>query len=415
MTVRGLTPPESGSPYPVSFWFQFLVVVVLGLLATSPGGTASAAEWAAEPLISVKGEYNSNLLLSPTTPGEVYGHWVSPGVRFTGSTESLEIGGRMAADFVRYYGDKDVSLTNLYFPLSVKYKTDRDTIGLDTGLTRDNTLMSELQQTGAVLAFTQRNLWNVNPTWTHALTEKANLITSYQFNDVSYEHGAPAGLADYRVHTVSGGSSYAFTERDQVQGMMVYTNFHVPTVGLTSNIYGAQFSYTHAFDETFTATVSGGPRMLSSSLDSAQASARENSLVWVFGGVLEKKFAHLQVKLDGGREVLPSGFGILLRTDRVGLKIGHQVNEKLLLELLTQGYLVEGITTRNGRNVIPLTSYTTFTPRATWRFSEWWSATVSYSYADQRRIDAPTANDAATGHSTFFMITYFPPKLSFSR
>lgn len=384
-------------------------------MAAASGKVLLAAEWSAEPLISVKGEYNSNLLLSPTTPGEVFGHWVSPGVRFAGSTESLQIGGRMAADFVRYYGDKNIGLTNLYFPISVKYKAERDTITLDAGLTRDNTLMSELQQTGAVLAFTQRDLWNVNPGWTHALTEKANLVTSYQFNDVTYEKGAPAGLSDYRVHSVSGGGSYSITENDQLQGMMVYTNFHVPRVGLTSNIFGAQFSYVHAFNETFTGTVSGGPRYLSSTLDFAQSSGRENSLVWVFGGALEKKFSNFQVKLDGGREILPSGFGILLRTDRVGVKVGHQFNEKLLLELIGQGYLVEGITARNGQNVIPLTSYITVTPRVTWRFSEWWSATISYSYADQRRIDAPIANDSATGNSTYFMITYFPPKLSFSR
>jgi len=379
------------------------------------GGALQAAEWSAEPSVSIKGEYNSNLLLSPTTPGEVFGHWVSPGVRFAGSTESLEIGGRMAADFVHYYGDKDVSLTNLYFPVSIKRKTERDTLSLDAGLTRDNTLMSELQQTGAVLAFTQRNLWNVNPGWTHAITEKANLITSYQFNDVSYENGVSAGLSDYRVHTITGGGSYAMTENDQLQGMMVYTNFHVPTTGLTSNIYGAQFSFTHAFSETFTGTLSGGPRYLSSTLDGAQFSGQENSLVWVFGGALEKTFANFQVKLDGGREILPSGFGILLRTDRVGIKIGHQLNEKILLELVGQGYLVEGITERNGRNVIPLTSYVTVTPRATWRFSEYWSSTISYSHADQRRIDVPFANDSATGSSTYFMITYFPPKLSFSR
>lgn len=409
-----LTPLKSGR-YAVALCWMRSSILTLTVFFGGSSEALQAAEWSAEPLVSIKGEYNSNLLLSPTTPGEVFGHWVSPGVRFAGSTESLEIGGRMAADFVRYYGDKNVALTNLYFPISIKHKTEQDTIALDAGLTRDNTLMSELQQTGAVLAFTQRNLWNVNPSWTHALTEKANLITSYQFNDVTYENGAPAGLADYRVHTLSGGGSYSLTETDQLQGMMVYTNFQVPTVGLASNIYGAQFSYTHAFSETFTGTLSGGPRYLSSTLDFAQSSGRENSLVWVFGGALEKKFARFQVKLDGGREILPSGFGILLRTDRVGLKIGHQVNEKLLLEIVGQGYLVEGVTTRNGRNVIPLTSYVTVTPRVTWRFSEWWSATLSYSHADQRRIDAPTANDAATGNSMYLMITYFPPKLSFSR
>lgn len=385
--------------------------LTIGTCIALCAGTLHAAEWSAEPLVSMKGEYNSNLLLSPTTPGEVFGHWISPGVNFAGSTESLVISGRMAADFIRYYGDKNVSLTNLYFPLSLTYKRERDTFTLDTGLTRDNTLMSELQQTGVVLAFTQRNLWNVNPTWTHALTENVKLQSSYQFNDVSYENGRPAGLADYQVHTLTSGGSYAPNERDQWQGTVVYTHFEVPTVGLTSNIYGLQFTYTHEFSESLTANVSGGPRVLASS----QSSATDNSVVWVASGGIEKQFAHFKVKLDGGREIFPSGFGVLLQTDRVGLRVTYPINENITTELLGQGYLVEGITTRDGRNIIPRTSYSTGTARVIWRLAEWWSATLSYSYADQRRLDNSTAADSASGNSTYFMITYFPPKLSFSR
>ena len=131
----------------------------------------------------------------------------------------------MAADFVHYYGDKDVSLTNLYFPISLKHKTERDTVTLDAGLIRDNTLMSELQQTGAVLGVHPAKSVECESGWTRALTEKYQSDTSYQFNDVTYENGAPAGLADYRsIHSAAGGS-YILTEKIMSREPMVYTNF----------------------------------------------------------------------------------------------------------------------------------------------------------------------------------------------
>ncbi len=52
--------------------------------------------------MTVRGEVNSNLTLTTFSHDPTYGHWVSPGARFGGSTEALEVSGRMAADFVRY-------------------------------------------------------------------------------------------------------------------------------------------------------------------------------------------------------------------------------------------------------------------------------------------------------------------------
>ena len=57
----------------------------MGSLLSMTGREVQAAEWSAEPSLAVKGEYNSNLTLS-RIPGEVWGHWVSPSVRFAGST-----------------------------------------------------------------------------------------------------------------------------------------------------------------------------------------------------------------------------------------------------------------------------------------------------------------------------------------
>ena len=136
----------------------------MGSMLSMTGREVQAAEWSAEPSLAVKGEYNSNLLLFNGN-NEEWGGWTSPALKFKGSTESLAVEGNVKSDFVHYYGSQDRSLTNLYFPLRTSYRWDRYTFRFEGGFTRDNTLRGELQQTGLVLAFTQRSLWTANPTW----------------------------------------------------------------------------------------------------------------------------------------------------------------------------------------------------------------------------------------------------------
>src|SRR5216117_3185262 len=83
---------------------------------------SEAAEWSLLPSIGVKGLYNDNLLLTSLPHDATYGHWVSPAAEFAGKTERLEVSGRVAADFVSYYGGNQINFTNIHLPLSVGYK-----------------------------------------------------------------------------------------------------------------------------------------------------------------------------------------------------------------------------------------------------------------------------------------------------
>ena len=159
-----------------------------------------AAEWSLDPSIGVRGEYNTNLLITHLDHEAVWGTWVSPGIKFAGTTERLEISGKASLDFVRYTGGQDEEFTNVFLPLSARYKTEHDTFGFDGGYTRDNTLMGELLTTGMLIRFTQRNLWTASPTWTRELTEQLSFQVGYQFSNASYENGRRLGLLDYELH-----------------------------------------------------------------------------------------------------------------------------------------------------------------------------------------------------------------------
>jgi hypothetical protein len=94
------------------------------------------------------------------------------GVEFAGKTERLEVSGKAALDFVDYYGGEPNRFTNVFLPLTMKYRTERDEWGFTGGFTRDNTLMGELLTTGSFYDSPNETCGILNPTWTRMITEK---------------------------------------------------------------------------------------------------------------------------------------------------------------------------------------------------------------------------------------------------
>jgi hypothetical protein len=384
--------------------------LVMMMASTGLRGQAEAGEWSAEPSLSVKGEYNSNLLLLNGN-NEVWGDWVIPKMKFKGATESLEVEGSAKGEFIHYYGSQDRALTNLYFPFRASYRKDRFTFGFDGGFTRDNTLMGELRQTGVVLSFTQRNLWTATPSLTIGLTERMSLQLDYRFLDASYENGRSLGLVNYQVNGGSSKLSYNLRERSQVQITGDLVNFVAPDIDQTWTYYGAGLGLSHNFSKSLIAAVSGGVRFINTTQGLSGGSLSQNDMVWVYYASIKKEFERSTILLDGSSEVNPSGFGRLIQTDRVGGVISHNFTEDLSASLNGGFYFVSTIATVGGQ-AFAETRYTTVSPKLSWKFAQWWNLDVGYSYAE-RAIDG--LNQWNFANSTFVMLTYGGSKWSVSR
>ena len=388
---------------------QFILWICLigsGLVCQS-----EAAEWSLSPSIGVKGVYNDNLLLTTLPHHASYGHWVSPGTEFAGKTERLEVSGRAAADFVSYYGGEPNNFTNIHLPLTVRYKTEKDLLGFTGGFNRDNTLMSELLTTGVVLRFTQRNQWTANPSWTRSLTEKVSFQSGFQLNDTTYENGLSLGLVDYQLLGGSGGLLYQMTEQDQIQLSGSYANFHTTNspFPFRASFPGVNLSLTHSFTETLTGTASGGPSFVSSTTQIPGDNIKTQRTVWLFSGNLTQKFERATIQASASRNIVPSGFGLLIQTDRVGVIVSHDLTETLTVSFDGAGYIVQGITPRATGSVFRENHYYTATPSIAWKFSDWWKAELSYTY---RRREVDALSDVAMSNAAMFMLTYYPPKFT---
>jgi hypothetical protein len=385
-------------------------MMLLWLLGSGMAYQSEAAEWSLSPSIGVKGVYNSNLLLTPLPHHDTYGYWVTPSAEFVGKTERLDVSSRLATDVVGYFGGENREFTNVFAPLSMRYRTEKDLVGFNGGFTRDNTLLSELQATGVVLQFAQRNQWTFNPTWTRTVTEKLSVQSSVQLSDTTYE---TARLADHRVVSGSSGLQYQLTERDQIQLSGSYTDFRTTDslFPFRANFPGINMSLTHAFDESVTGTVHGGPRFLFSNTQTPVGSIGANETVWLAGASMTKKFERAVVQVTVARDLSPSGFGLLIQTNRGEVSGTYDVSETLTFGLNVVGMLTTAKAGTAIGGTFPESRYVSVAPKLTWQFLEWWRAEVSYMY---RWRDTDTAISSAESHGTTFMVTYSPANLSFS-
>ena len=401
---RGLNALVSGASIAI------LTCASLALAMTIP---SLAAEWSLVPSMSTKAYYNDNLLLTPLSHDPTYGYWISPGVEFAGKTERLEVSGKAALDFVDYYGGEPNRFTNVFLPLTMRYRTEKDEWGFTGGFTRDNTLMGELVTTGVVLRFTQRNLWNLNPSWTRMITEKLAFQSSFQFSDASYQDGLRLGLVDYQVYGGSAGFLYHLSERDDVQLAGTYTHFHTTNAPFDLRAYypGVMLSLTHAFTEGLKATAYGGPRFIDSTTQFAGSSQTNQDTIWVYGASLTQQFEKSSFQVSVTRDIFPSGFGLLLQTDRIGMQTSYAFSENLTAFLDASGYLVSGATNQARGGSLQEQRLFYLTPKLAWHFSEWWRAEASYSY---RWRDVETFDEPVMSNMLMVMLTYFPPKLAIS-
>lgn len=391
--------------------------VLLGLLmgtvlAIAGQQGARAAEWSAKPSLSVKGEYNSNLLLTPQSASEVWGYWVSPEVNFAGSTENTDVSGRVAADFVGYQGDRDTSFTNIFLPLTVGSRLEKHLLQFNGGLTRDNTLKGELQQTGVLVAFTQRNLWTASPSWTYNLTERWALVSGYQFAHATYEDGLRFGLVNYDSHSGNVGLSYQVSEKMRVSLTGTASRFQAPASNLESQTYGGQLSATYDFSDTLHLEAGAGPRFVKNIVDNVTGTLRSDDQVWIMNASLNKKFERISLMAVAGREINPSGLGLLIQTDRVSVTVDHQLTENLSASISGQVVLSSGIATAGINRQFADMRYASAVPRLSWRINDWWAANVWYIYG---RSDIEGRSGTGVSHAAMFGVTYTPTKYSIGR
>jgi uncharacterized protein (PEP-CTERM system associated) len=402
-----------------------------GCLATSLAAScAMAADYSFQPSVAVRTEYNDNIQLSPDFRRNVWGVIVSPDAKFSAATERLDVVGGVSLGVVRYFNEPSLDTVNHALTLRSGYRTERGRLALDLDSVKDPTLVSELEETGTVLAYRQRRLWSARPSWTWSYDERTAFIASYSYRDVNYEEGPGSGLVDYRSQLGSIAVQRSLSEWQVVTAAVYYDYYKTHPVNSEAETYGFQIGYRHAFSETLRGELVAGWRTTQSTVASnalvcngfillgacfgevveLTSVAKDRSSGYTLDASIEKRTQTDTVTGRLSRQINPSGVGLLVQTDRVGMTWARQWSPTVNSSVDAAAYQARYIGEFGGSNSD--NRYYRIESRLDWRLSDVWTMTGGYRYSHQKYESTPLT---ATGNLVYVTLAYVWPTYSVSR
>jgi len=409
----------------IYFW-SMIVTVLMMTYSPFENGTCVgfAAELSVEPTMTVRGEYNDNLLLTTFPHDPVYGSWISPRIRGNYLQENFEARGNSHWDFVGFIDNPGLNIIQQFYDATALYRTETSEWSLHGIYTRDSVLQTELQQTGvagelgAVGKRGIRKLASMQPTWTFMATEQIRVLGSYTYSDVSFDTPIGSGFSDFNNHAGVLTLTYRPFERTQLRGTGTYSNFHSPAANNRSITYGGELEISQAMTETFNISALGGLRLVSSKFPTLTPSlqlntAKTDQLVTVFGGTLQKQFERLSLRAEGSRQIAASGIGRLNKTDRASFTVTHQFTEYWSVSLAGDLIQTKSLSRQNVQ--IPKATFISIKPSVSWHIMEDLYLSGSFSHRQVTRESSSGPNTTATSNAVIFSLTYEFPKFATSR
>jgi hypothetical protein len=402
-------------------------ILICGLLAQPVANLCLAAEWSVEPSASIQGTYDDNILLTPFPHSSVWGIILSPEVKFSRKSETLETTGGLKLNFNRY-SDEGLDTEDVFLTFLSSYRAERNILGLTIDATRDSTLLGELSETGVVQARRQRDQLVIHPSWSRLLTETTLIKADYSHRVANYEDTSGSGLIDYRDQTASATLQYSLSKRTVLNLATYYDRYETDPSNFEATTYGIQAGVNHQFSETLRgeltlgtykiestiasqALVCTGPVLLGicfGQLTRVPLAREESSSGYTLSANLEKRWETTLLSGRLSREINPSGVGSLVQVDTLSASWIHDFSPTLKASVGASAYRSRYI----GDIVIDSDSqYYAFEPKLSWRMTEQWTLDAGYRHS---RVEYETSEDA-TGNTVYLMLSYSWPKIAVSR
>lgn len=392
-----------------------------------------AAEWSAEPSISLSEEYNDNIRFTVSPHPGVWQSRLTPSLRLSSKNEASEISGSAQLNINRYAGDPQVEDRNdQIFSLLTRFQSERNTWAMNVAYKQDSTA-DERNTTGVVQNFTQRSAFSLSPSWTRALTDRSSLKLDYSYQEVKYATHITSN--DYTSQQVGGALQYKLSERDQVSLSASYSKtdyapvtkvgdpsplFYLSTTTVNkSDLRNIQLGIDHEFSETLRGSLALGKRIVLTIQEQSRAvclglvcappvSAKSETQGpgTSFSANLGKTFEASKVSVFASRDTNASGSG-LVETDKFGVSLNRTLTEKL-----TGSFDATVFRTKYIDATAPGSRYYTFEPKLNWHFMERWTLDAGYRYA---RFEPDSAAAATTANAVYLNLAYNWPKMAISR
>jgi hypothetical protein len=402
-----------------------------------------AAEWSAEPTVSLRNGYNDNIRLTTGDHDSVWETDVTPAVKFGVEKENQGLFGNADVSIVRFFGGSGANSSSqldredYHLKINSYHRAERNDFGADINITQDSTLDTELTQTGQVIENRATRLSTIlNPSWTRMINEKTRLDLEYQFNRVEYsDEVGVSNLVNYDYNTVSASLIRNLTPLTQGTLSTSFDRYK-PETGLNSDSYAIQAGLSRQHSETLSTSWLAGWRNTNSDtlnptgfcvgadpgasfpkctggfpVQTGTETDQINNTGSTYAASITKTLERGSLGASLSRLATPSGEGELLDTTRLALTGEHRFTETLRSNLTAEYYKRETIVNASGQPVSGDRNFFRIRPSVTWQWQREWLLSGEYQYSE----DEETNGDTATQNAVYLTLTYRPTKIFTSR
>ncbi len=333
------------------------------LLGAGGASHLHAAQWSLQPLLSWETDYDSNRSLQPAGPPSEQAV-LSADVQLQRAVENLQIMLEPHFDIRRYsdsiYGPgDDRSLAG-----SFSWSRERTQLSLNGSIANQNTLTTELTETGIVDTNGRRRTAVVGGELDLARTEKHLFYTQASYQGSTYT-GSPALealLPGYRYFSASLGQRFMLSEHFTLSAGAFGDVLQSDRAGASSHEAGAQFEINYAHSErlSFDVQVGESKRSLYGSTSSGTNIAAS----------VTRTFERSSLALAYSRSLVPYGNGFLVLRQQVTLSAKHSLSPYLDADLTVYRVDNNETTVRLG---VDRRFYDNFATGLSWRLGESWT------------------------------------------
>ena len=167
------------------YYRRYLLVIIVLLFCPS---LIWGNEFRLVPSISVKEEYNDNILFLTDDIRKDFITTISPSLEMVNNTEKLETDLLARLDRFDYADNREFSATDQLYNGKFRYHaTPLFNISAEAGYVRDSQPDRDILTSGIILTTVPRNRYNASLSADYQFSEKTAAVVSYAFGSDEYE------------------------------------------------------------------------------------------------------------------------------------------------------------------------------------------------------------------------------------
>lgn len=377
---------------------SLVLCAALCTAAAIQSSTALAVEWLAEPQVTWQSLHNSNPSLVREGRRGVTMHRLDLSLPVSAESENTGLQLEPQLHIIRNPGWSELDRDEYAVGLDANRTMGAGNYGVRGDYTQDTTLTSELLDTGYVGVKKGHTVWSLNPYLNFEVAPSTSMTTAMKYQKQRYQDAETTPLVGYEYVQASLEVAHEFDDRDVVRCGVDHSAMHSDTT--TSEDIGGRCSFSREMTERLHGRLTLGGHRSAVTVDALESQSHGGSLAALD---LNYESEGARWGLHGSRSIEPSGYGLLLRADKLALTAAYDINESLSANGSVSAYRY--VTTTSLPSVLPERDYGVVQWRVVWQWLTEWSLAAGVDYGRQRYSNQ---NSYANSVTLLMQLNYRP-------